>query len=254
MITGASAGIGREFARQLAPYAQTLVLVARRLDRLEALKAELERAHPRLTVFTYGLDLSDAGSMEEFLRWLDSGGMQIDFLINNAGVGDHGAFETAEWGRVQRIIDLNITALTKLTHRLLPMLKSRTQASILNVSSIAGFLPLPTIAVYAASKAYVTSFSEALRAELRYTGVSVTTLCPGPVETEFGSVAERSPDARQEAPEFFKVPVEQVVREALAAVARDRARVVPGLVVALVMALACATPMFILRLLMNRRR
>ena len=254
LITGASAGIGREMARQLAPHAHALVLVARRLERLEALKADLLREHPQLNVFTYGLDLADEKLTEDFLRWLGENNLRVDLLINNAGVGDRGGFETGDWEKVKRILDVNITALTKLTHHLLPVLRSFERAAILNVSSIAGFLPVPEMAVYAATKAYVTSFSEALRAELRGSGVSVTTVCPGPVDTEFGRFAARTTPGQMEPPEFFKVPVEQVAQEALAAVAHDRARVVPGLLVAVVMGIVCMVPMFVLRFFLNRRR
>jgi short-subunit dehydrogenase len=129
------------------------------------------------------------------------------------------------------------------------------RGAILNVSSIASLLPLPKMAVYAASKAYVTSFSEALRAELRNTGVSVTALCPGPVNTEFFSVAERSVSREpMPAPELFKVSPAEVVATGLAAVERDRARVIPGWFVCLVMTIASLVPIFILRLFLTQRR
>jgi short-subunit dehydrogenase len=124
----------------------------------------------------------------------------------------------------------------------------------LNVSSIASLMPVPKLSVYAATKAYVTSFSEGLRAELRGTGVSVTALCPGPVDTEFFSLAERgNPDDSIHTPEFFKVPVGQVAREALHAVQRDRARVIPGWLVATVMTLAALVPIFVLRVFLPGR-
>ena len=254
MITGASAGIGKELACQLAPDAHALVLVARRIERIDALKADLLREHPKLSVFTYGLDLADESATDDFLRWLNENNLRVNLLINNAGLGDHGEFEKADWAKTRRMLDVNITALTKLTHHLLPMLRSFEHAAILNVSSIASFVPIPDMAVYAATKAYVTSFSESLRAELRGTGVSVTALCPGPVETEFGKVAKRDSGGDVVAPEFFKVPVEQVAHEALRAVAHDRARVVPGLLIAVVMAIACAVPVCVIRIFISRRR
>lgn len=246
MITGASSGLGREFARQLAPFARTLILVARRQDRLEQLQAELAR--PRLEVLCRACDLADAGPREALLAELTARGERITLLVNNAGLGDHGFFDQSDWPRVQAMLEVNIHALTRLTHALLPQLLASPRAAIINVSSIASLLPLPKMAVYAASKAYVTSFSEALRAELRDTHVRVTALCPGPVETEFSKIAER-PDARERmpAPAAFKVPAEQVVREGLAAVARDRARVIPGWLVCIVMTIAAAVPMLILR-------
>ena len=166
LITGASAGIGREFARQLAPVVNTMVLVARRNDRLEALELELKIVNPRLEVFCRQLDLRDQTELERFCDWLDESGLSVDLLVNNAGLGDRGAFIDGEWARLHAMLQVNVAALTYLTYRTLPgMLKSGCGA-ILNVSSAASFLPVPNLAVYAATKAYVTSFSEALRAEL----------------------------------------------------------------------------------------
>ena len=252
LITGASSGLGVEFARQLAPHAHALILTARRLDRLEILKAELCRSNPNLNVYCYGLDLADGKGLERFTRWLPDQGIRVNFLINNAGLGDHGLFEEAEWPKVKAILDVNITALTRLTHALLPVLRSFDDAAILNVSSSASFVPVPQLAVYAATKAYVTSFSEALRAELRGTGVSVTALCPGPVDTEFGEVADRGHAGDgMSAPEFLKIPAERVVREALMGVERDRARVIPGWAVFLVMSLVFLAPFALIRLGLN---
>src|SRR5688572_19692229 len=210
LITGASSGLGAEFARQLAPHAAALILVARRLDRLEALKDELDR--PGLTIHCHAADLADEIQTEALLASLAASGERVSLLVNNAGLGDHGFFEDSDWSRVGAMLDVNIKALTRLTHAVLPDLVRRGRGAILNVSSIAGLLPLPKMAVYAASKAYVTSFSEALRAELRGTGVSVTALCPGPVETEFSSVANRPKTGESmPAPEVFKVTAEKVV-------------------------------------------
>ena len=253
LITGASAGIGRELAWQLAPHAHALVLVARRTDLLESLKTELGQEFPKLSIFVYGLDLRDGELTDLFVEWLGDNNLRINFLVNNAGHGDYGDFASGDWGKIESMIELNVTALTRLTHRLLPTLKSFEHSSILNVSSIASFIPIPQIAVYSATKAYVTSFSEAIRVELRNTGVSVTTLCPGPVSTEFGEVAQRNPEyQRVTPPGFFKVPVEQVVREALEAVAKDHARVIPGWQVALSMAAVSVLPMVILRMVLGR--
>jgi len=253
LITGASSGIGAEFARQLAPHARSLILVARRLDRLEGLKRELDR--PGLTIHCHTADLADEVQIEALLASLAASGERVSLLVNNAGLGDHGFFEESDWSRVRAMLDVNITALTRLTHALLPDLVRAGRGAILNVSSIAGLLPLPKMAVYAASKAYVTSFSEALRGELRGTGVSVTALCPGPVNTEFFAGAERpdSSDAMP-APEFFKVSVQEVAGAALRAVERDRARVIPGWRVCVVMTIASLVPIFLLRLFLTQRR
>ncbi|MCE9610839.1 MAG: SDR family oxidoreductase [Chthoniobacter sp.] len=253
LITGASSGIGEEFVRQLAPHARSLILVARRRDRLEALTGELDR--PGLTIHCHAADLADEVQIEALLAALAASGERVSLLVNNAGLGDHGLFEESEWARVRAMLDVNIQALTRLTHALLPDLVRAGRGAILNVSSIASLLPLPKMAVYAATKAYVTSFSEALRAELRGTGVSVTALCPGPVSTEFGQVADR-PNSRDSlpAPEVFKVPVEEVVRAGLAAVEGDRARAIPGWLVCVVMTLTTLVPIFLLRLFLGQRR
>lgn len=256
LITGASAGLGVEFARQLAPHAQTLVLVARREDRLEQLKQELTAEHSRLTVECYPMDVADESQVESFVSWLGKQELQIDLLVNNAGLGDHGPFEASDWNRVRSMLDVNIKALTKLTYLLLPSMRHSGRAAILNVSSIASLIPLPHAAVYAATKAYVTSFSDALRIELHGTGISVTALCPGPVKTEFFDAATRpgeSFSAEMEAPGWFIVSPEQVVREGLAAVSRDRARIIPGTLVALAMAGATLLPLCILRSILRAR-
>jgi short-subunit dehydrogenase len=255
LITGASAGIGREFARQLAPVVSTMVLVARRSDRLESLELELNVINPDLEIFSRPLDLRDHPEVERFCDWLDESGLAIDLLINNAGLGDYGPFADSEWERIDAMLQVNIHALTYLTYRILPKMQRAGCGAILNVSSTASFLPVPNMATYAASKAYVTSLSEALRAELRNSNLSVTVLCPGPVPTEFAEVANRprQGDTLKVAPEIFTVSVQDVVRDALNAVAHDRARVVPGVLVNLAMTAIAFLPMFIKRLLYQLR-
>ena len=252
LITGASSGLGVEFARQIAPHARALVLTARRQDRLEVLKAELTRANPELNIYCYGLDLADSDALERFTKWLADEGVRINLLINNAGLGDHALFEAEEWPKIKAMLDVNIIALTRLTHTLLPVLRTFHDAAILNVSSCASFIPVPQLAVYAATKAYVTSFSEALRAELRGTGVSVTALCPGPVDTEFTEVANSGHSGPGfSSPDFLKVPAERVVWEALQAVERDKARVIPGWTMFLLMTLTFLVPFVFIRLGLN---
>lgn len=251
LITGASSGLGAEFARQLAPYAGTLVLVARRADRLENLKADLESLHQGITIHVYVADLSDAGQRNRLVSWLAETRIQVDFLVNNAGLGDHGAFTEGDWGRVQAMLDVNIEALTHLSHSLLPGMVRGGRAAILNVSSVASFFPLPNMAVYSATKAYVTSLSEALAMELRPQGVTVTALCPGPVPTEFFQMAERGGQT-EKAPHLetmpaFVVSPAEVVRQGLVAVARDRARVIPGPLLAISVFLALLVPFAIVR-------
>jgi short-subunit dehydrogenase len=185
LITGASAGIGREFARQLAGRARALTLVARREQKLGELRDELMQRYPNLTVRIRKTDLADLAQLKELMAWLDHEKIDVDLLINNAGLGDLGPFATSDPIRNEQIMLVNMVALTSLTRHLIPQMITRKRGGILNVSSSAGFLPIPTFAIYAATKAYVTSCSEALRAELRGTGVSVCALCPGPVHTEF---------------------------------------------------------------------
>src|SRR6266851_8197700 len=247
LITGASAGIGREFARQLASRAGTLVLVARREQRLNELRDELRNRNAQLTVHMRAVDLCQKSQIGELVRWLDQEKINIDCLISNAGLGDYGSFATSDPQRDDRIIQVNIVAPTLLTRRLLPQMIARKRGAILNVSSSAGFLPIPGMAVYAASKAYTNSFSEALRAELGGTGVTVTALCPGPVHTEFGDVAKRPGGEPERGPEFVYVSVGKTVRDALAAVAADRPLVIPGFVMKIAMFLVRITPMSILR-------
>lgn len=191
LITGASAGLGAEFARQLAGKAKRLVLVGRRESRLRELAASLKNNHANLTIDCLASDLSSASERERLGSWVVREEIPLNLLVNNAGLGDLGSFDSAPWERLSPVLEVNVTALTHLTHLLLPMLKASRSSAILNVSSVAGFYPLPEMAVYAATKAYVTSFSEALRMELAHENIVVTALCPGPVPTEFFSVASR---------------------------------------------------------------
>jgi hypothetical protein len=231
-----------------------MVLVARRNDRLEALKSELKVINPKLELFSRPLDLRYKDELERFCDWLDESGLAIDVLINNAGLGDHGPFVDCEWERVNSMLQVNVYALTYLTFRVLPEMRKARCGAILNVSSIASLLPLPNSAVYAATKAYVTSFSEAVRAELRSSNISVTALCPGPVSTEYLSHATRAGERqRHTAPDCFVVPVQEVVRQALKAATNDRARVIPGTIVNLAMTAVAFLPMFIKRLVYDAR-
>ena len=254
LITGASSGLGAEFARQLAPVAGTLVLVARRAGYLDELKAELEARYPGVRVFVYVMDLTRENQNRDFVEWLEREKVQVNFLVNNAGMGDRGPFATGDWAKIHAMLEVNVVALTRLTHHVLPMLLEGGRGAILNVSSIAGLIPLPHMSVYAATKAYVNSFSDGLRMELRETGITVTAVLPGPAETEFGQVASRGTvELEWNSPDGLVAPVEEVVRKALGAVAADKARVIPGWKVALVMGLAVALPLGILRAILQRR-
>jgi hypothetical protein len=250
LITGASAGIGREFARQLAGRAKSLTLIARREQRLNELRDELLQQNPNLRVFLSNTDLADLVQLNELLAWVDRENIDVDLLINNAGLGDSGAFATSDAIRNEQITLVNIVALTMITRHLLPRMIAQRRGGILNISSSAGFLPMPDSAVYAATKAYVTSFSEALRIELSGTGVSVCTVCPGPVRTEFQEVAKRPGGKPNIGPDFLLVSADQIVRNALAALEAGRPLVIPGFPIKVAMFLVRIMPMPILRILL----
>jgi hypothetical protein len=248
LITGASSGIGREFARQLANRARTIVLVARRSERLANLRDELLSRNPKLDVHVRVVDLADKAQIESLVDSLARDKIDVDLLINNAGFGDSGPFATSEPIRNEQMALVNIVALTSLTRRLLRQMIAKRNGGILNISSSAGFLPIPGDAVYAATKAYVTSFSEALRAELRGTGVSVCAVCPGPVHTEFQDVASRPGAQPEMGSKIFFVSTKQVVRAALGALKADRPLVIPGVTMKFAMFLTRLFPMPVVRL------
>jgi short-subunit dehydrogenase len=249
LVTGASAGIGREIARQLTGRARTLVLVARREQRLLELRDELTKRHPNLKVHIRVTDLADKDQIDQLVDWLAQEKIEIDFLINNAGLGDLGPFATSDPERVERIMQVNMLALTSLTRRLLPAMIAGQRGAILNVSSSAGFLPIPHFSLYAATKAFVTSFSEALRAELRGNGVSVCALCPGPVHTEFTDVAHRPDQPPVESgTELFYTSAETVARAGLAGIENDRPLIIPGFAMKVAMFLVRIAPRPVLRL------
>jgi short-subunit dehydrogenase len=254
LITGASAGLGEEFAHQIAPRVGKLVLVARRGVLLENIAARIRALHPHVAVFVHAADLAVASERAGLADLLASRGFAPDLIINNAGLGDYGEFSSSEWPRNEAMIRINIEALTHLTHAFLPHLIRRGGGAIINISSLASALPIPDFAVYAATKAYVTSFSEALRIELRDHNISVLAVCPGPVKTEFGQVARRDENSEgMPARKWFYVPKEQVVAESLAALDRNRARVHPGVKTAVAALVLAALPMFILRCAMGFR-
>lgn len=254
VITGASAGLGEEFAVQLADRGVSrIVLTARRAERLETLRACLVAAKPHLRVDTITADLADTADVTELIGALNAlDGLTCDILVNNAGLGDLGTFESSDAAKIEAMLEVNIVALTRLTHWAVPGMLARGCGWICNVGSTAGLLPLPSFAVYAATKAYVNSFSEALRVELRGSGVNVLALCPGPVETEFGGVASRPNSKRQFAPPAaLCVSKGDVVRQTLRAMARGKGRIIPGLLVRVPMLLAECTPRWLLRFIFN---
>lgn len=188
VVTGASSGIGEHIARLLAGRGYDLVVVARRLERLEALKSEIEAKHG-VSVTALRADLSAPGAAEELFARTEGAGMEVEVLINNAGFGTQGHFPVIPWSKTAEQIQLNVVSLTELTWRFVVPMKARGRGWILNVASIGAYMPVPGYATYAAGKAYVRNFSEALAHELRGSGVRVCCLCPGPTETEFVAVA-----------------------------------------------------------------
>jgi len=188
LITGASSGIGREMARLFAADGDALVLVARRGERLDELRTEIEAAH-HVPVRVVALDLEQPDARAALVADLDRVGIAVHTLVNNAGFGLRGAFVTLPLERQMAMIELNVAALTDLTRRLLPDMLLRGSGGILNVASVASFQAGPFMAVYYATKAYVLSLSEALHEECKASGVVVSALCPGPVATEFAAIA-----------------------------------------------------------------
>ena len=184
LVTGASGGIGREIASQLAGAGYDLILVARRADALSGLAAQLCAQH-RVNVAAQ--DLGEPGAVVALMRQI--GEARIDILVNNAGRGDYGLFADLPAEHHRQTILLNVLALTELVRALLPAMKARRSGQIVNIASTAAFQPLPWMASYAATKAYVLNFGEALRYELRDSGVRVLTVCPGPTRTGFAAEA-----------------------------------------------------------------
>jgi len=221
LITGASAGLGAEFARQLSARGHRLVLVARRKERLDALAKELGNAR------AIAADLSKANAAAKLMADIEAAGEQVETLVNNAGFGLIGRFAELDAKRERQMVDLNVGALTDLCRAVAPQMIARKSGGILNVASTAAFQPGPKMAVYFATKAFVLSISEALHEELKPHGVRVTCLCPGPTRTEFGDVAGFGGNGM-----FDRVAMEspEVVKAGLDGLDKNRAVVVTGLV------------------------
>ncbi len=221
LVTGASSGIGEEITRQLAAAGVRVVAVARRVDRLQRLAVEL----PGVESLTADLGTPDgvAGIVER----IQDPDRPIDLVVNNAGFGSGGMFHELDPDRLSAEIDLNIKAVTRLTHAAVSTMVPRRRGWVLNVSSFASFQPAPRLAVYAATKAYVTSLSESLHEEVKGDGVVVTALCPGLTKTEFQSVSNTT-GYQTRLPGFVWTDVTEVARTGLDAVAKGRALAVPG--------------------------
>ena len=235
LVTGASSGIGREFARQLAAQGTRLIIVARRQDRLEQLALELE---PMVAVDVLVADLCDHVDVDRVARRLASADEPVDLLVNNAGIGGDIAFVDASVEHALSIVDLNVRASVALSHAAARRMATANRGTIINVSSIAGNQPRAGTAVYGATKAFVTSFSQALANELDGTGVQCTAVLPGLTATEFHDVSGISDNS----PRVMWMSAAAVVETALAAAAQGRKLVIPGAINKVVSAVATPRP------------
>jgi len=240
LITGASSGIGEAMAELLGHAGIPQVVVARRVDRLEELAAKYDG------VEVLAADLTTDGGVDEVIRRITSVDHPIDLVVNNAGFGTSGAFHELDPDRLRDEIDLNVGALTAISRAALGVMGPRGRGYLLNVSSVAGFQPGPRLAVYAATKAYVTSLSESLHEEARDRGVHVTALCPGLTRTEFQSVSNTKSYVTQY-PSFAWLSPTEVAEAGLSDVAKGRALSIPGAVYKTMVAASSITPRGVLR-------
>jgi len=240
LITGASSGIGLELARELAPKARSLVVVARRAGRLEGLKDELAARHPGLIVRAEACDLSDPDAVDGLAGSLLEDFGAVDVLVNNAGVGLEGLYEESDWNRVYGLIRLNIVAPSLLTRRLTPAMVARRKGGVLNINSGAGVAIMPGMAAYVGTKHFVTGFTETLRAELYGTGVLVSQALPGPVETGFDEAAGIGPPGVMD--RIFRISATRCARDVIRGFERGRPMIFPGSAYRAVMTLQGALP------------
>jgi short-subunit dehydrogenase len=230
LVTGASSGIGAELARELARRGHGLTLVARREDKLRSLAAELSGAHG-IRAEVIAADVTDGASRAAIATSLDQLGLTVDVLVNNAGFTTMGPVQRADRQRELVMVRTNVEAVVDFCTLFVAGMATRRRGAVLNTASTAAFQPLPAQAVYGASKSFVLSYSEALAAELRGTGVSVTALCPGPVETGFAEVAGMThEEASQSLPRVMWVSPEEVARVAVDGMAAGKKVVIPGAV------------------------
>lgn len=228
LITGASAGIGEAFARRLAADQHHLLLVARSERKLQALCTELMAAHA-ITAQYVAIDLAAPGADQVLFEETQQRGLEVTWLINNAGIGSGGDFLEYDLPTIQNLMHLNMDALVALTYRFLPSMRARQQGTILNVGSMAGFNPIPYMTVYAASKAFVHSFTEALAEENRPYHIQTMLLCPGATETNFFEAARIGPDRKSSfSTKTLETPA-QVVEAALAGLKKRKTVTISGL-------------------------
>ncbi|MDB4995319.1 MAG: short-chain dehydrogenase [Myxococcaceae bacterium] len=245
VITGASSGIGREMARKLVHRARAIVLVARRRERLDELKADLLKERADLIVHIEQRDLGNVAGLPAMVESIVKAVGDIDVLVNNAGLGDMGVFDMADPVKTEGMITVNVTTLTLLTRAVLPGMIARKRGGILNISSSFGLEFLPGFASYIGTKHYVTGFTEGLRADCAGTGVVISQVCPGPVATEFEEVAGNFTGMK--VPSLIEISAEHCARAAINGFTKGRALIIPGFVMRLVMYSTGMTPRFIRR-------
>jgi uncharacterized protein len=253
LVTGASSGIGAALAREAAKDGHDVVLVARRREPMEALAAELKTAGAEVTVVA--ADLAKAGAADALMKTVDERGLVVDTLINNAGLGDMGRFDQSDPEKISAMLQVNVVALTELTRLLLPKMVARRRGRIMLVASTAAFQPGPGMAVYYATKSYVLSLGRALAYELRDTGVTATTLCPGPTATEFAKVARMEGSALFEGP-MPTMTAAEVARLGYQAMKAGRREIITGLVNTIIAMSARLAPTSMLLMIaanLNRR-
>ncbi|MEG4233372.1 SDR family oxidoreductase [Microcoleus sp. Pol11C3] len=226
LITGASGGIGAAFAAELAKRQHNLILVARSEDKLQHLAAKLQQEF-NILVEIIVQDLTAPGAGTTVFDTVVQKGWTVDLLVNNAGFGDYGVFADRPLDKQLKMVQLNIVALVELSHLFLQGMRQRKSGNIINVASIAAFQPMPYLSMYAATKAFVLSFSEALWAENKNLGIGVLCLCPGPTESDFLAVAE-FPKSMASSSGQKLVPAAEVVRDALKALDKNESNVVTG--------------------------
>jgi hypothetical protein len=247
VVTGASSGIGRELAVQLGRRVAVLVLLARRADRLQRLHDELVAGHPDLRVVIIPVNLSDEQAVERVVADIHVQVGPVDVLVNNAGVGDQVLFDWADWARTRQVLNTNVIGLTHLTAAFVPSMVEQGRGGVLNIGSGAGLTVMPASAAYSASKHFVDGFSEALRADLAGTGVAVTQVCPGPVDSAFDAVAGSMGGMTGGPPQFLRISAATCARQAIAGLERDAAIVFPGRLFRVAMAVLPLVPRRLLR-------
>jgi hypothetical protein len=246
LITGASSGIGEALAGIFAEYDYDLVLVARSADKLDAMAASLTAEHG-VQVRACPMDLALPGSADKLCKALRRQKLSVDILVNNAGVLEHGAFIDTAPVDHQRMIQLNVAGFTDMLAHFLPPMLERGRGRVLNVASASAFMPIPSLATYAATKAYVLSLSEALMEELRDTGVSITALCPGFTHTAMVAKAQAQSGKLRNMPELLIGDVEQVALQGFHACIKGEPIVVPGTVNQVAALVSRATPKWLVR-------